>query len=47
MINKEIKNYLAQISDDLNIVNKLIVSAYLEFNNIQVVKNKLLKSHHK
>lgn len=45
MITKEIKDYLAPISDDLNIVNKLIIAAYLEFNNILVVKNKLILSH--
>lgn len=39
-MNKQIKEYLKNYSNDLNIVNKLIVSAYLEFNNLKVIKNK-------
>lgn len=45
MITKEIKEYLSLISDDLHMVNKLIIAAYLEFNNIQVINNKLILSH--
>lgn len=43
-MNKQIKEYLKNYSDDLNIVNKLIVSAYLEFNNLKVTQNKHLLS---
>lgn len=43
-MNKQIKEYLKNYSDDLNIVNKLIVSAYLEFNNLKVVHNKHILS---
>ena len=43
-MNKQIKEYLKNYSDDLNIVNKLIVSAYLEFNSLKVRDNKLLLS---
>lgn len=43
-MNKQIKEYLKNYSDDLNIVNKLIVSAYLEFNNLKVTHNKHLLS---
>ena len=43
-MNKKIKEYLKNYSDDLNIVNKLIVSAYLEFNNLKVTHNKHLLS---
>ena len=43
-MNKQIKDYLKFFSDDLSIVNKLIVSAYLEFNNIKVSKNKHILS---
>ncbi|AXK48463.1 N-6 DNA methylase [Aliarcobacter trophiarum LMG 25534] len=39
-MNKQIKEYLKNYSNDLNIVNKLIVSAYLEFNNLKAIKNK-------
>lgn len=45
MIFKEVKEYLAQISDDLNIVSKLIIAAYLEFNHLHVTRNKLILSH--
>lgn len=44
MINKEISEYLNKLSDNLSIVNKLIVGAYLEFNNISISKNKLILS---
>ncbi|MFL1706585.1 class I SAM-dependent DNA methyltransferase [Campylobacter sp. MOP7] len=43
-MNKQIKEYLKNYSDDLNIVNKLIVSAYLEFNNLKIIHNKHLLS---
>lgn len=43
-MNKQIKEYLKNYSDDLNIVNKLIVSAYLEFNSLQVAHNKHILS---
>lgn len=43
-MNKQIKDYLKNYSDDLNIVNKLIVSAYLKFNTLNVVKNKYILS---
>ena len=43
-MNKKIKEYLKNYSNDLNIVNKLIVSAYLEFNNLKVTHNKHLLS---
>ncbi len=43
-MNKQIKEYLKNYSDDLNIVNKLIVSAYLKFNNLKVIHNKHLLS---
>ena len=44
MIHKEIATYLKEFSDNLIIVNKLIVEAFLCFNNIQVTHNKLLLS---
>ncbi|NBK98004.1 MAG: SAM-dependent DNA methyltransferase [Erysipelotrichia bacterium] len=43
-MNKQIKEHLKNYSNDLNIVNKLIVSAYLEFNSVKVRHNKLLLS---
>lgn len=43
-MNKQIKEHLKNYSNDLNIVNKLIVSAYLEFNSLKVRHNKLLLS---
>ena len=42
MIHKEIALYLSKISDDLSIVNKLLVEAYLQFNNIEVKRNKII-----
>jgi len=44
MIDKEIANYLNRLSDNLSIVNKLIVEAYLQFNNIEVTRNKIILS---
>lgn len=44
MINKEISEYLNKLSDNLSIVNKLIVGAYIEFNNISISNNKLILS---
>ncbi len=44
MIDKEIAMYLNKLSDDLVIVNKLIVEAYLQFNNIEVARNKIILS---
>lgn len=38
-MNREITSYLANYSDNLSIVNKLIVEAYLQFNKIEVRKN--------
>lgn len=43
-MNKQIKEYLKNYSDDLNIVNKLIVSTYFEFNNLKVTHNKHILS---
>lgn len=42
MISKEISSFLNKFSDNLLIVNKLIVGAYLEFNNIKVSNNELI-----
>lgn len=44
MINKEISEYLNKLSDNLSIVNKLMVGAYIEFNNISISNNKLILS---
>jgi methylase of polypeptide subunit release factors len=44
MISKEISGYLNKLSDNLSVVNKLIVGAYLKFNNINVTNNKLILS---
>jgi type I restriction-modification system DNA methylase subunit len=44
MINKDIATYLSKLSDDLSIVNKLIVEAYLRFNDIKVKRNKIILS---
>jgi len=44
MINKEIVTYLRNFSDDLVMANKLIVGAFLKFNNIPLSHNKLIKS---
>ena len=45
MIKKEIVQYLQAFSDDLHIVNKLLVAAYIEFNTIKVSNNKLILSY--
>lgn len=44
MINKEISKFLNELSDNLSIVNKLIIGAYLQFNNIKIRNNKLILS---
>jgi len=44
MINKDISKFLNELSDNLLIVNKLIIGAYLEFNNIKIKNNKLILS---
>src|SRR5690554_1382297 len=44
MISKEISGFLNKLSDNLLIVNKLIVGAFLEFNNIKVSNNELILS---
>jgi len=44
MINKDISKFLNEISDNLPIVNKLIVGAYIEFNKIKIKNNKLILS---
>lgn len=44
MISKELSGFLNKLSDNLLIVNKLIVGAYLEFNNIKVSNNELILS---
>jgi len=43
-MHKDISKYLNQLSDNLTIVNKLIVGAYLTFNNIELQHNKLIKT---
>lgn len=44
MISKDISKFLNELSDNLSIVNKLIVGAYLDFNKIKVKNNKLILS---
>jgi len=44
MISKDISKFLNELSDNLSIVNKLIVGAYLQFNNIKIKNNKLILS---
>jgi len=44
MIHKKIATYLKEFSDNLILVNKLIVEVFLRFNSIQVTKNRLLLS---
>ena len=39
-MNKQVKDYIKNFSNDLHIVNKLIVAAYLKYNNIEVKNNK-------
>ncbi|TYA89259.1 N-6 DNA methylase [Seonamhaeicola marinus] len=43
-MNKEISKFLNELSDNLSIVNKLIIGAYLQFNNIKIKNNKLILS---
>ncbi|KQK26416.1 hypothetical protein AR438_06505 [Chryseobacterium aquaticum] len=44
MISKDISKFLNELSDDLLIVNNLIVGAYIQFNNVKVKNNKLILS---
>lgn len=44
MISKDISKFLNELSNNLSIVNKLIVGAYLQFNSIKIKNNKLLLS---
>ncbi|MCF6340344.1 MAG: N-6 DNA methylase [Sulfurimonas sp.] len=39
-MNKQIKDYIKNFSNDLHMVNKLIVAAYLKYNDIEVKNNK-------
>ncbi len=43
-MHKDISKYLNQLSDNLTIVNKLIVGAYLTFNDIKFTHNQLIKT---
>lgn len=43
-MHKDIINHLHQLSDNLTIVNKLIVGAYLTFNKIKIEHNQLINS---
>ena len=43
-MHKTIITHLNQLSDNLTIVNKLIVGAYLQFNQIELKKNRLILS---
>jgi len=43
MRDKSISNYLKQRSDNLVMVNKLIIAAYLQFNNISFKRNQLIQ----
>lgn len=43
-MHKDISRHLNQLSDNLTIVNKLIVGAYLTFNKINFSHNQLIKS---
>jgi len=43
-MHKDISTHLIQLSDNLTIVNKLIVGAYLTFNKIEFTHNKLIRS---
>ena len=43
-MHKDISKHLNQLSDNLTIVNKLIVGAYLTFNKIKLEYNQLIKS---
>lgn len=44
MISKDISKFLNELSDNLSIVNKLIVGAFLQFNKIKIKNNKLILS---
>ncbi len=44
MISKDVSKFLHELSDNLSIVNKLIVGAYIEFNEIRIKNNKLILS---
>ena len=44
MMHKEISSYLNGLSDNLTMVNKLIVGAYLQFNDIKLQHNRLISS---
>lgn len=41
-MNKEVITYLKKYSDEITLTNKLIVGAYLEFNNIKVRHNEII-----
>ena len=41
-MHKDIVTHLNNFSEDFNIVNKLIIGAYLEFNEINLAKNQLI-----
>jgi len=41
-MHKDIVSHLNNFSEDFNIVNKLIIGAYLEFNKINLEKNRLI-----
>jgi len=43
-MHKDISTHLNQLSNNLTIVNKLIVGAYLEFNDIKLKNNRLILS---
>ena len=43
-MHKDISRHLNQLSDNLTIVNKLIVGAYLTFNNIELQENRLIQN---
>lgn len=44
-MNKDVLKYLNELSDDLLVVNKLIIEAYLSFNTIEVKNNNLILSY--
>ncbi len=43
-MNKQVKDYIKNFSNDLHIVNKLIVAAYLKYNDIEVKNNKHIRT---
>lgn len=45
MMNKEITAYLHKLSNNLFVINSLVVRAYLSLNNIEVRNNKLILSY--